>query len=394
MKYSLNALKQEFLMRKFRRDSSNNVVGIEIKDRRLNLSTTLQSLSSDICSPSYLCKIENNKIAPNKIFLKEICKRLELKPEKVNTLLKLKITLEDVVKAFLLGNVDYIEEAYYSGLGLKNYRYRIIEFIYFIIKKDLYSANNTYSELIRLVSSMMDSDLIVFAIFSGILSFYNQEFEEALDNFNALSLTRGISTEEMLLCQKYKLYIEFILNNPCCLLEYKKLIWAYASEGHTEGLDEAHYIIGLYLLRQRQFMEYKNIYRIIHKKEYKRSLSLLVKIIFNPNIKIKKEWLENIRPFYYYLGLIYSDYDTAVEKISQMNDLSFSYDFNLLYLQYLLLKEDKDKYIFITQNAIPTIERTKDGYAKEFFLEQLCILCGKMARYKVFQQTYKQLKEK
>ena len=38
--------------------SNQEIIGIEIRRKRLELSYTLQGLCFDICSPSYLCKIE------------------------------------------------------------------------------------------------------------------------------------------------------------------------------------------------------------------------------------------------------------------------------------------------------------------------------------------------
>ena len=54
------------------------IVGTEIRARRYRLSMTLEALADGICSLSYLCKIENCKIEPNREFLREfVCRQNE-----------------------------------------------------------------------------------------------------------------------------------------------------------------------------------------------------------------------------------------------------------------------------------------------------------------------------
>lgn len=391
MRNNPNFLKNEWIARQCKKEESYNVVGVEIKDRRLTLSRTLSSLSSEICSVSYLCKIENNKIIPNRYYLKEICKRLQMKDDKVKTLLNLRITLERMVKAFLCKRNDEIREAFESGNGLYNYRYKIIEFIYYISIKDMAQANQKAGEILRLVSTMTNNDLSIFSLFYGILSFYNQDFDMALEDLKAL---RAYSEEILILQTKYKFFVYFMLNHPCCIFEYQGLIETLLRCGFLEEIDEIQYIMGLYLLRNKYFMEYKRIFKLIHKPSYRRSLLLLAKLIVSPGLAVQEAWIENVEPFFYYLGLIKIRPAEAEEKISAMNDLSFSVDFNLIYLQYMLITDDGERYKFICTTAFPTIERTNDGFAKEYFLQELSKISSRLGRYKLFHDAYQRIRRR
>lgn len=392
MKNNRNLLKNELMSRRNKKEDMYHVIGAEIKDRRLTLSRTLSSLSYKICSTSYLCKIENNKIIPNRVFLKEICKRLQMKEDKVETLLNLRVTLEDVVKAFIAKNQEYIRYSFEQGAGLRNYRYKIIELIYYISIKELSSANEKANELMRLVSTMVDGDLVVYSLFYGILSFYNQDLQNALEDFEALESFHRLTEEICILKKKYKFFIYIVLNHPCCIFEYTSLVQALLTSRYMHEIEEVHYIMGFYLLRNRFFSQYKKIYKLIHIKCYRKSLSLLAKLMLSPRLEIRKEWLEGVRPFFYYLGLIRTDYPRAVAEIGKLNSLSFDIDFNLLYLEYFLLSDEQEKYKYIMNVAFPTLERTPDGFAGDFFLGEMSKLSSKLCRYKAFNEAFKRLK--
>ena len=85
----------------------------------------MSTLSDNICSISYLCKIENNKIIPNRLFLKEICKKLEMPEDKISSLLQLKPILDNVIKYFFEEND---KKFYLNKVGIE-YDNAQIEFV-------------------------------------------------------------------------------------------------------------------------------------------------------------------------------------------------------------------------------------------------------------------------
>ena len=80
----------EIIKRKNSKNDVNAVVGVEIKNRRIALQRTLLSVSYKICSISYLCKLENNRILGNTLYVREICDRVDLTKDKIDVLLNLK----------------------------------------------------------------------------------------------------------------------------------------------------------------------------------------------------------------------------------------------------------------------------------------------------------------
>lgn len=374
-----------------KKENSFNVVGTEIRDRRLSLSRTQSALSSELCSISYFSKIENNKIIPKIYYLKEICKRLDLKDEKIDILLNLDISLQKTVKFFLMGESNEIFKVKEEGAGLINYRYKIIELIYSLSIKDYVSANQNSATLLKIISTMTDEDLIIFSLFYGVLLFYNQEFDYALESLDSLNRYYFLSPTMKILQSQYKTYLSLVLNKPTFLIDYQSTIQLLVENGYYERIDEMNYLHALFMFQNGNIYEYSKILRRIKAPIYRRTLIVLAKLKYGKNLKWKEEWLEGIRPFFYYIVLLKTRKIEARNKIEKLNDTSFDYDFNLLYLEYLVLDSNESKYNFIKNVSIPTIRRTNGGYSKTFFLKEMALLTRENGKYKAFNDMYMDL---
>ena len=104
--------------------SNQEIIGIEIRRKRLELSYTLQGLCFDICSPSYLCKIERNQIQANNYILQEICERVSISSEQQQLLFHSYEVLLESVEAFVKDDIDVLNSFVIKGKGFENYRYK------------------------------------------------------------------------------------------------------------------------------------------------------------------------------------------------------------------------------------------------------------------------------
>ena len=154
--------------------SNTEIIGLEIRRKRLDLSITLQNLCFDLCSPSYLCKIERNQIQANRQILNELCKRIDITDKQRKMLFNFYQILQDAVIAFAKGDLERLKEYYNQGQGFENYRYRLIQYIYYIAKDERFKAKEIYRELVRIMDSMQTLDMMLFSLFSGIL-FYKED---------------------------------------------------------------------------------------------------------------------------------------------------------------------------------------------------------------------------
>lgn len=384
-------IKREFIERKNKLEEQFTLIGSELKERRLNLSKTLLSVSENLCSVSYLSKIENNKIIPNKMYLKEICNKLDFSEEKIDTLFGLKDSLSIAIKAFISNDKEKLKSIIEKGKDISNCRYKIIRFIYFILNKDYELAKEVSYEIVRLISAIPDYDAKVYAVFYSIFLFYIQDLDNSLDNLLFIE-QNDVPKELKLLILQYKYYIYISTNSPLSIFEYNNIIPFLVNNGMLDRVDRIHYLMCLYLLANGHVKRYSEIFKIIVDKQLRKTLCLYSKLVYSPNMKYKMEWINEVEPFFYYLGLLKIDKSKIISDIEGLNDLSFDVDFNCLYLKYLVIDSEMDKYTFISNIAFPTIRRYNSGYLKDFFINELAVLCNKFMKYKLFNISYQQLK--
>ena len=97
------------------------VIGAELKRRRLYKSTTLVNLSS-ICSISYISKIENGKIMPKYNVLRELCEEQGITNEELNTLLEVDLLIDRCIEALFTNDKKVIISIYDRICMLDNYK--------------------------------------------------------------------------------------------------------------------------------------------------------------------------------------------------------------------------------------------------------------------------------
>lgn len=368
------------------------IIGSEIKSKRLNLAKTLQAVSGNVCSVSYLCKIENNKIIPNRMYLREICKRLDMQNSKIDALLVLKESINKCVKAFFNNDLEAIEECFLNGKSLINYRYKLIELIYYLSIKNYNLANKKVEALMKLCNTMTESDLVVFSAFYGILAFYNQEFEDAVVSLEyAIKFSTNVNIDVYVLAMKYEFFAYMNLDDSSVIFSYNKLIDALVINGFLDKLDEIHFMMAIYLLRAKSLIEYKRVFKLVKKESYRKSLYLLAKLILNPYLRIKISWIENVEPFFYYLGLIKTDFELAKKEIFKLKLTSFSEHFNPIYLQYLVLETDEERLCYINNVILPIIDKTKCTTLSKFIVNEVSKISKRNSKYKMFLEFFRKL---
>ena len=181
-----------------RRDKINNqdnIIGTEIKNRRLSMSLTLAALAEDTCSTSYLCKIEKAKIVANNRCLEEICKRVGMDKTEYNDLINLKNALKLVCDYYFYRNNTGIEKLKKSINDFNNYRSHIINYVIALYENNSLQANRYSKAILSLVKEITDLDLLVFLTFYSIDLMQQNQYSEASDNIKAvLDKPSGITT--------------------------------------------------------------------------------------------------------------------------------------------------------------------------------------------------------
>lgn len=299
-----------------------------IKSERLKRHLTLEEASKDICSVSYLCKLENSTIKTNETFIKSLCERFSLNYNALND-----AALDSVVN-------DLIKYLFYN-------RY-----------SDLYAL---YEKVERLPSNS-GAKLV-----KGFYYLFNHRYLDLEDEINKLDVIKFTLTESesILLIYLIVLYNIFIYN----FLEayhYLKLIDMIRIENKQLEymLIEANILVSYNIDNSRRMLKAYEKYEMIGDVAYPIGRRLFIKMIYYSflskeypyeciddvnNININEVPNESKIDILYYKALI--NLNTISNKtkkndlfrkiINEMNYLDARF---LGLLAYICYKEDDEDY--------------------------------------------------
>ena len=368
------------------------MVGAEIKRLRLKSQQTLSNLAENLCSVSYVCKIERAQIKPNKYMLGEIFKRLDASDNSVQSLFDLKDFITDSVKWYYERNTKKFEEVYSKIKGLDNYRTTLFMFIYSIYKKDLLRANLLINDIYKIANIMTNNELYIFLFFASIIEFYEENYSVVVDN---LKIIAGLEPNNYLgiLAYAYIFKSYFKMNNPMCLIYGEYLSDFFLKNLDFEKGEEIRYLCSLYKVwNGMKEVVYKEM-NMLKEKKYRATLDFYIRIQ-NPKFRIKnfisKKHL--LSPFARLLLLyVMNDESYFKEYIELDKNKEFEIEYSHNIAHYLSLQSDEDKIEDLVRVVLPNIEYKKNALEKNFFLNQLCNICLDNTKYKLFCVAYKQL---
>lgn len=369
MKNYLSKRIAERLVRKSEYKDRYEIIGIEIKYQRIKQNLTQEALAKDICSLSYLCKIETSQIEANDLFLREICKRLDISGDKIEALLDSRNILEKTVAAYLIRDIDKIDESYELVSSFSNYRCQIIGLIHSISHLDIFSANKYHDVLLSLTSNMREFDFIIYSLFSAILQYYNFRFKEAYDVLITLDKF-DLSNELYLLKNIYLFLVSYAQNKPETPIYYMNLRLDLVDKGLIKQYDEMRYVICLFYIKNKAYPLLDNEINSLINPYYKNSI-LVLKDFFDNNISRILKSDENMSLMANYIKLYVIDKLQLKQRLDEIDYKYYIYDFDLLYLLSLVHKDEDDYYSFLTDVLLPKAGYTDDEYIKAYLLKEI-----------------------
>ncbi len=359
------------ILRKSVHEDKYGIVGVEIKNRRQSSSQTLEAVAVNVCSLSYLCKIEKNAIEPNKAFLREICSRLDLSDDKVDFLFELRDVLIRVVHSFLFNENDLIELAYEHGIGFQNYRFSIIEMINYITKKDIDKAYKILLDLMPLISNMTEFDLTIYSVFSGIVFYHKGEFQNAYDDLSSVGKFELLD-DLRIIKDIYLLKIAFGMNRADTPRYFEIISRELYLSGYYSLIDEIKYIIGLYYVKNDCDVSFKETLKMIENRVSKKSLECLYDF-YNDNSSLLLETKDDeLNDFARCIKHIYlGDANDIIEKYDTGY---YCCEFDVILAKYLTIRVARDRIDYIFKVGLPKASTYDDGYLKKFFLKEVATL--------------------
>lgn len=373
-------------------ENAYSMIGTELKRVRTSQSQTLSSVAGDLCSVSYLCKVEKAQLKPNRYMLNEICKKLHLDSPKLNLLFELKNILLKLVKLYYAQNLAEIEKIFLSCKELDNYRSKLIFLIYYLSFFKLEEANEVSKELFKITSEMLDDELSIFLVFYSILKYYDEGYAETIDNLKQLSslyyLEDTLGKIASILC--LECYVK--LNSPMTLLHSQKLLDLFLKSSEFAKAEYIRFLQALYMIRNAMLENALQEIGYIQNEEYKNSLELYYDIK-NHSLK-SKEHYSNLRPFAKLVKIHLFEPKKYMDVFFNQNKNDFYMcDFSYNIANYFTLSDDKERFQELIDVIIPNIVQTKQYMDKLFFLREFCRISAKFGRYKSFCKAYFALSE-
>ena len=368
----MNIFEKEFKRRIEREISikgTGEIIGSELKRRRLQSNETLETLSEDICSTSYLCKIERSSINPNKQYLYEICKKLDIPKNQLDYLMDLGSLLRDSLKCLLNNDAITINKIVLNGIGFENYRYQLLILIKHLINKDYVQVNELRNDLFKLVSTMQDYDLIVFAIINAFEDYYEGYYKEAIEDVKDVF---KISTDVTV-----RVLATMIIFKACLKLNRKDSTYYYfilknmlIDNNMHSFLEYYTYLFLINMLKNGCYSTYEEIKPTITNEKYINTLDILDSFYKKDFSKLKSINKE-ASVYASFIRRIHFKDEYIFEDIRSFNSDYTIDDYDPLIIEYLLCQDDQERIDFIKDVVFTRLSITNDEYHKQFFMNEI-----------------------
>lgn len=385
-----NTFVEEMKRRGKEDENAYTMIGTELKRVRTSQRQTLSSVAGNLCSVSYLCKIEKAQLKPNRYMLNEICKRLNLDTPKLDILFDLKKLISKAVKHFYLGRMNELKKIYDSCREFDNYRTKMIILIYDIATYQFEEADAVAKELLKITGVMHDDELSIFMVFYSKLKYYEESYLEALDNIRQLSERYGLEDTLGKIASLICLECYMKIDSPMTLLHSQKLLDLFLKTAEFDQAEYVRYLQTLYMIQNAMLDCAHKELHYLQKKEYRNTAQFIYDL--KARALKRQEDYTNLRPFGKLLHTYIFEKKKYLEVFCEMDkNLGFICDFSYNIANYMTLSDDVERYQELSDIIIPNIKQTNSSFERFFFLKEFCRISSNFGRYKSFCRAYQEL---
>ncbi len=375
------------------KDETFSILGTEIKSQRLKNNMTLKETAENVCSVSYLCKIERNDINPNPFFIEKICDRVSINEEELKTLYNLSSLISNVEKAVYYDDGDEIDKAYLKVKELDNYKARLIKLIYFIYHNKKDEAICINNQLNQLTACMSTADLISFALFCAMVYKKCNELKDATEILKKVIKSPYASEYGLGIAMNMLLDIYYVTNSRRFLPIADRTMEFNTTHMNHKRYDYAMFLKAKHYLMNGIYDEFSLMIEKFKKSEYAQTIDLLNGAY---NFKTRKpESYKGVSRFYYYIAMFFNNSKRfyLLDKDYQMLN-----DYEALYIKYLDLisKDDKDQFPIIMNELLPSALKMNATYLvgrlSELLVKKLCRDARYKQAYEILNKALNQMK--
>jgi HTH-type transcriptional regulator, quorum sensing regulator NprR len=256
-------------------------IGTYIKNERIALGLNQDYICKDICSISHYSRIENNLIRPSQEHLNDIFKKLNKSIPQHSSIEGSRVNINNWFDALLNDDHEEMDQIYHLLQNNKTLKSYLIEFMYYIAKKDWESAKICLKRCNSFQKSFSKQDLHVFLYATGEYYFNQKHYQQAISFFN---LVNKLNLEPQVYQGRlFYLYAKSFsrLNQPV-----KALFNCWKAEEYFRDRYHYNYIIKIQIFRAIELMNHYQersitIFESLLKKDYvKQHLNLYTLCFF------------------------------------------------------------------------------------------------------------------
>lgn len=306
--------------------SHNKTIGSVIKHYRKEQNLTLEDASTNICSISYLCKVENNQLLPSIQIKEELIKRLNISEEIFEQNYCFKWIDE------IIFNNSVSESVYKQNVNKYDYKAKLVKYAYHTLNlQDLNKSMESYLDLSNYIEHFKAEEIILF-FFLILSNFYNSgNYLGLLKIYNEVN-NIPIDSKTLTYCKVIKVKTLYKLNK---INEANYLIDSLYKELITLNKIEL-------FIKIKNF-EYAQKARLIDTSKLNEELQILAD---NPSYEIDYIWFCH---FYYYQ----KDFTKALKYIKRIyRKKEYFHTMYLITLDKLKLKDELNNVLFNSSNDL------------------------------------------
>lgn len=236
--------------REFNRESS--IYAQILKNERIKRKMTLETMAKDICSVSYLCKLENSLVKRNDCFVKALFEKVNLNFDRISTDLTEELC-DEILKAVFLRREDEVERLFDKVDGLPfSSSSEIIKCFYYLQKRDFEKYKEEFKLLEKIKFTLAETEAItlLYLVILYYMSIY--DFKKAYEYLTLLDILNIENKELKYLVSEANLYTAFHLKN------YKRFFLVY---NQYEKITDSGYPTGRRIIN-------KMLYNVVISSEY------------------------------------------------------------------------------------------------------------------------------
>lgn len=319
----------------------NRTTGSILKHYRVSNELTLEEVASGVCSISYLCKAENDKLIPSESIMQKMMEKLSIKEEDLYD------TYNDDWVSEIIDNPRHLIKLLEQNKNKKDYKTKLINFANIIVNGyDKLSAHEAFMDLSNYFANFREEEMCLMLYLVLVLCDKEERYYDML----------AISEEFYTFQRNQDLVIKVKILELKAM--YKLGVFAQ---------------IGIYYNETINLMVSKNVYEDIS-YAIKYHLAFIAKTKDSDILRHELEKYQNIpENALTYINFCHQffykkDYEQALVKINKIKDLNDHY-FLMSLLTLYKQKRRSDLIHLVNENQMPLRDSYK--YVVQFLIENV-----------------------